>query len=370
MGQGIKSRFSGAVKKFQTAYNDTKRKSLVQMSKEFLIASVNSKHIATNYFTSFLYRKNINNYLDYVCHQEWEYLQRVICDSGTFAVQDNKLFLQQYFENAKMPMPELLAYSIREKMIVKNDKGWSQHEIMSSEAFHEIINELLTKSSNNAIFIKPCTGSGGKGALRISKRNNELPNEIIPRFLESFLSGSYIFQDEVKQNKKLALLNPSTLNSMRIDTFKKPGAKPEILSAFLRVGRSNKCVDNTGSGGVWIGINLSDGTLKEFGFTDITAGGLLQNIHPDTGITFKGFQIPLFEEAKQLVVDAASWLPKSLVGWDIAISEHGPVLIECNSIYYNMAASDIAYGGYRKNPVYCKVVDYVKNDLKKLSLAK
>jgi hypothetical protein len=47
-----------------------------------------------------------------------------------------------------------------------------------------------------------------------------------------------------------------------------------------------------------------------------------------------------------------------LVGWDIAIVEHGPILIEGNSDY-DIAASNLAYGGYRTNPVFRKVLNEI-----------
>jgi hypothetical protein len=365
VSQASKSRLSRVIKNFQVAYKDKERKSLIKISKEFLLASLKTKGIATYYFTSFLYKKNITNYLDYLCHKEWQYLQRVICDSETFAIQGNKLFFQQYFENAKLPMPKLLAYNIREKMIVRNVDGWSSHEILSPDDLEKVIKELLAKSSNNSLFIKPAIGSGGKGAMRISDRSSELPNILIPSFFKYFLAGSFIFQDEVTQHKDLAVINPGTLNTIRIDTFKKPGGKPEILSALLRVGRTGSCVDNASAGGIIIGIDVESGTLKESGFCELRFGGFFYKQHPDTGIPFQGFRIPLFDDVRQFVIETASWLPQSLVGWDIAVSDQGPVLIEGNSVYYGMDIMDITYGGYRNNPVYQKVVDYVKSDLKK-----
>ena len=53
--------------------------------------------------------------------------------------------------------------------------------------------------------------------------------------------------------------------------------------------------------------------------------------HPTTGVVFDGFQIPCFQEAKELVLKAALESDKILVvGWDVAISENGPVVIEGN----------------------------------------
>jgi hypothetical protein len=368
MSKGNGTRLSRIVRNFLIIYSDKERKALHRIIGEFLIASLKSKCIATYYFTSFLYKRTITNYMDHISHKEGRYLQRALCDNETFAIQGNKLFFHLYFENAKMPLPRLLAYSIREKFLVKSGNGWITHEITTSDALHNIIKVLLTESSNNSIFLKPAIGSGGMGAIKISDWNREYPNSKTNEFLNHFLSRAYIFEDEVKQHEELSTLNPSSLNTIRIDTFKAFGEKPEILSAYLRIGRASGCVDNLAAGGYRVGINMEDGNLKSYGTNKIEDGVKFATCHVDTGIKFEGFPIPFFEEVKHLAVEAANYLPQSLIGWDIAMSENGPVLIECNSVYYHMVGADIAYGGYRKNPVFRKVVDYANNGLIKRTI--
>jgi hypothetical protein len=54
-------------------------------------------------------------------------------------------------------------------------------------------------------------------------------------------------------------------------------------------------------------------------------------VHPTTGVRFDGFQLPCFEEAKQMALSACLMSDKILViGWDVALSENGPVVIEAN----------------------------------------
>ena len=53
--------------------------------------------------------------------------------------------------------------------------------------------------------------------------------------------------------------------------------------------------------------------------------------HPDTGITFIGYQIPMLPEAIALAKKAAMVIPQMRhVGWDIAITPDGPVIVEGN----------------------------------------
>jgi hypothetical protein len=73
--------------------------------------------------------------------------------------------------------------------------------------------------------------------------------------------------------------------------------------------------------------------------------------YTDTGYEFAGFEVPYFMEALDTVKTAAAILPHRLVGWDIAITEEGPVLLEGN-IDFGFWGAQIADGGYKKNRVF------------------
>jgi len=357
------SRLSDMFRNWRIVYKDKERKALHRILKEFLIASFKSKSIATYYFTSFLYKKHITNYMDYISHKEWQFMQRAICDSMTYVILGDKLYFHEYFDKFKIPMPRLLAYNIREKFFVSDDNGWISYEITSSESLSNLLKTLLGKSFNYVIFVKPTVSSGGIGIFRFTGQEIISPNPQMNVFFKNSLSGTYIYQEEVNQHKDLSILNPNSLNTVRIDTFKALGKKPEVLSAYLRIGRARGYVDNLASGGLRVGINMETGTLKMYGTNEIHHGALFITHHPETGIEFNGFQIPFFNKMKLMSIEAANCLPQSLIGWDIAISNNGPVLIEGNTVYYAMSGADIAYGGYRNNPVYRKVTEYVKNEL-------
>jgi glutathione synthase/RimK-type ligase-like ATP-grasp enzyme len=53
--------------------------------------------------------------------------------------------------------------------------------------------------------------------------------------------------------------------------------------------------------------------------------------HPKTNVKIEGFQIPFFKEVKEMVKEAALESDKILVvGWDVAITDEGPLIIEGN----------------------------------------
>ena len=86
-------------------------------------------------------------------------------------------------------------------------------------------------------------------------------------------------------------------------------------------------MDNFHSGGIVAGIDLETGEVVTDGI-DLSC-----NIYKttSTGVAVKGFRIPYFSEALDMVREAGKNL-EGYLGWDVAISENGPVLIEANTM--------------------------------------
>lgn len=146
---------------------------------------------------------------------------------------------------------------------------------------------------------------------------------------EKLQKGGYVFQRRLEQHAGMNIINPEAINTLRLVTINKDGM-PYVLSSLLRVGtQKTGCVDNWAAGGLAIGIE-DDGHLKEFGFYKPTHG-TKTSIHPDTGIVFKDFIIPEYQEARELVCKAhRCFYGIRAIGWDVAITKDGPMLIEGN----------------------------------------
>lgn len=67
--------------------------------------------------------------------------------------------------------------------------------------------------------------------------------------------------------------------------------------------------------------------------------------HPNTGARLLGAQMPFWREVCALVEEAAASAPKlALIGWDVAIAENGPVLIEMEPDGGDPAVTQLASG--------------------------
>ena len=124
-------------------------------------------------------------------------------------------------------------------------------------------------------------------------------------------------------------LSPSGLNTIRIITQLDQEDEVEILGARLRI-TINSSVDNLAAGNIAAPIDEHTGIVKGPGvYSDITKED--EYNHPITGIKIVGFQVPFWKESLQMVKDAALLHPQNRsIGWDVAITDEGPELIEAN----------------------------------------
>ena len=76
--------------------------------------------------------------------------------------------------------------------------------------------------------------------------------------------------------------------------------------------------------------------------------GIFTKEHPDTHIVFKDFEIPYYRDAERMAVELHKRLYRShSVGWDIAITEDGPMFIEGNG-WWEISLIQAVHGGLKK----------------------
>lgn len=178
-------------------------------------------------------------------------------------------------------------------------------------------------NNHPVFFAKPNSGQCGKGIEKIetSKWNiDELYSYIVSNGLE-------LLEEPIKQHNEMNKLNSSSVNTIRMVTVMNKQGDVTILATFSRIG-NGKVVDNFNSGGMTARINRETGVIEE---EAVNKAGTIFEKHPITGTTIKGFQIPCWDEARNLVKEAARLSEHvRYVGWDVAITTDGPVLVEGN----------------------------------------
>lgn len=181
-----------------------------------------------------------------------------------------------------------------------------------------------------AVFAKRTDLYGGQGVGRIATRGRDAA--VLYRQLME--SGRYLVEEELVQHPALSRLCPASVNTIRIVTLLS-GGEAHFLYAFFRMGNGTSSTDNVSSGGMYTAVTR-DGQLSPLAFSDKT--GRYYSRHPRTGVQFEGCRIPFFHEAVRLCRSTALVEPRvGYVGWDVAVTPEGPVLIEGNQLPgYNM----------------------------------
>ena len=185
--------------------------------------------------------------------------------------------------------------------------------------------KLAAFLSGKAQFIfKPLEGSSGQGIVKYTKNDWQ----DVKAFRDMLVkAGPAILEEIVIQHPDMARLCPTSVNTVRIATML--GDKQEgIVYAFLRIG-NGKVMDNVDCGGMAARVDLATGKLLTVG---ADKQGNTFDKHPITGTPIVGFQVPFFEEAKAMCLEAMRVVPQvRFVAWDVAITPEGPRFIEGNS---------------------------------------
>lgn len=178
--------------------------------------------------------------------------------------------------------------------------------------------------AHGVVFAKPDMGDQGHGVLKIHASDNKG----IEHLLSECKKTPFVVEGVIQQIDEIAMINPSSVNTVRVYSLLKRNGETEILGVMLRVGRKGSHVDNWGSGGVGYNFDIESGVCVGYGRDKKNNPYIF---HPDTNIKMVGYQLVDFDQLKRQVVEMSKKVPEArFVGWDIAITPDGYELVEMN----------------------------------------
>lgn len=199
-------------------------------------------------------------------------------------------------------------------------RGWLNFASASYEDFSEFMNDRVE------IMVKPDAESGGKGVKKL--RKSDYP-DLCQMYLTLRAENTGVVEDVILQHPDMAALHPESLNTLRVVTVLN-GEGPHIVYAYIRIGNGGRSVDNLHAGGMCAPIELETGKIKYPAY-DKSRNTYYE--HPRTGVRIPGFEIPFWEETAELCLRAAKLIPQMrYVGWDVGVTENGPVFVEGNNL--------------------------------------
>ncbi len=248
----------------------------------------------------------------------------------------NKLLFNSYYKQRGLPVTTL--YGMFHPLFGADVDGKPLRTAADLESW-------LDKKGVSQFVVKPLAGSGGSSVLVLEVLSNSgelffedrggkryTVQELVVYMSKTleYKSQGFLLEERVVGHPEMARFNPSSLNTCRILTFLDKSGKAEILYAIMRIGGLGKNTDNWHAGGISAAVDKQTGIIGE-GMVRPEFGGTTHTAHPGTGLTFAGETVPFWEETCELLEKAARLTPFTYtVGWDVAATPTGPVLIEAN----------------------------------------
>lgn len=244
----------------------------------------------------------------------------------------DKNFYERYFSDHSSLFPDTILRGINGNIFDKNFNPLNPDRIA----------EIL-KDEKGSFIIKPAIETGGGANVllaelrgpRIIVGEKDLSITEFQDLLSRKYQVNFVFQRRIKQNNYFADFNESSLNTIRLYTYRREKTEEIVpLHAVLRFGKPKSIVDNQASGGLSIGIN-SSGELNDFAIDKY--GSKYNNF--DFLNTKAGKQVPCFEPMIQLAKKLGpKYQFQRLLGFDFCVDENNTIRlleINCKNIEVN-----------------------------------
>lgn len=195
-------------------------------------------------------------------------------------------------------------------------REWLETKGLSYEAFSEFV------SDKKQYIYKPIGNAQGQGIVVLSD-SDDLKETY--EYIKN--NGDAILEEWIEQHSTISSIYEEAVNCLRLITINN-GKNVSIITGGVTWGNGEK-IANACYSGIVSPIELDSGTLTK------PAADLLGNVyhsHPITKQNLVNIKLPYWKETIEMLKEAAIRVPQvGYVGWDIAITPTGPIIIEGNT---------------------------------------
>lgn len=202
----------------------------------------------------------------------------------------------------------------------KNYSDFTKREFFSPQGSYDEFLDFLSR--HDQFVLKPQIGLGGHNVEKINADSIEDKRD----FYDKICQDNDLIEELIVQDKDWGKLSPDSINTLRVMTTAVNG-HAEVIFAAARIGSGKSIADNFHQGGQAVLVDMDKGCLsgdgfdKKLNFNSVSVGG----------VKYDGFKVPFWDDIKKMVLSAALVNDNiHIVGWDVAISENGPLIIEGN----------------------------------------
>lgn len=275
----------------------------------------------------------------YVSKENLLRFQRRYNPAGYANLVEDKSVFYPLCEGVGLPTPRLLA-------LFSGPSAWLADRgcfVASSGLLNQV-----NRQSWDAFVMKPDKGVYGRGVYMVTsagdgnwvdQSGDVFSENGFERYCNSYPGYCrYLLQERLHNHPEIsALTGVTTLQTVRVITVSAGDGRPgEVVLANWRIAGDDSITDNFdyGRGGNLLAeIDVVSGCVRRaVGPVPEHQGVCAIGEHPRTGAALTGFRLPHWQEVREVVLaGTAHFAPLRLLGWDIAITQRGPVLIEANA---------------------------------------
>jgi len=272
------------------------------------------------YFECLAYKKDagkLENYLPTSVYLRFKNDTPICQYHGKHPILGDKTKFKEFALKNNLPVAKHLGYI--KNGFLKTVNTQELIDLNKQEEIKKLVNNWLNE--HKVIFIKESDTWSGLGVKKVS--NWESFSKI--NFKKE---KNYLIEEKITQKESLNKINPNCVIGLRVITVLKDN-NPIIMGCHLRTGYGNSFLDT--DKGLNVRYNIYENKLDKLGHQRWVKGGKSYNKQPFTNFKFENQPLPYPDKIIELVKYAASLFPdQRLIGWDIAFTEQGPLIVEGN----------------------------------------
>ena len=319
--------------KWVAKYPDASMGMKVQVFFDYL-KLYNQKGLTQNEYLDFEFEKQPEEFRQtFLGLNEQRYYLDYLNPIKYYSLARNKYLTHKILENTGVRKAELYCYYQQEGKVIASDEIANNvqdvYSILKKKQVAQCVIKTTESSHGDNVYVVNHIDYGNDDCI-MTLFNNEVIK------LSNIVGNSpLIFEGVIKQTVQISAFNPSSVNTVRFMTALYPDNKARLIATFIKIGRDGKCVDNAGCGGnVDACIDMETGKLKFV--IQYDGWGKVKKIthHPDNGTFLEGVKIDDWDNIVTQVLHFQECFPYiKAAGWDIAITDDGPVVVEVNDFW-------------------------------------
>jgi hypothetical protein len=273
----------------------------------------------------------------YCSRKRFTELQRSLSPASLVPLVRNKAIFYRFCLAQSIPIPALYAVGVGQTW------GWTycDRPVTTIEQWAAFLEHDLPTE----FVVKPMEAAFGQGVLLFRRQNDRFTgsggeelaaSSVCECFRADCYRDGFLIQERLYNHPRLLeLTDVEYLQTVRLTTLVGMDQQAHVIHSHAKLIAGSNVTDNFhggSTGNLLVSVDLHDGRL----FDPVTAsldvpGYLPLEKHPNSGREIEGFPLPFWDQTCALVREAAiRFLPIRSIGWDVALTPGGPVIVEGN----------------------------------------